>query len=246
MYFANFPKTLFQVSAPSYRTPAQYVALTDIIRNVRFKKYVISNITLYDEYIMMDGETPEMVSEKLYGSPYYHWVIMLLNERFDYVNDFVLSSSSLEEYIDQKYNVIVSGNNYINTVYDDTPQSLLVDIRDAENPTRSIEINSPSVVVVNKTTNATSLVPLISVTHYDATLKMDIKRFMYKSTPPVGNPTGTYLNPLVYRVDFGQLVDYTPVYASDRETELNEAKRKIKVLSEGMLQVTLKNFKDLM
>lgn len=249
MYFANFPQTLFLVSPPKYKKPAEYVALTDIMRNVRFKKEVINNITVYDEYIMSDGETPEIVSEKLYGSPFYHWVLMLLNERYDYINDFVLSANAFEEYIDQKYNIIVSGSNYLDTTYDETPLSLVVDLQDPQTDNKSVDfvstVASPT-IIVNKSTNAVSTAPLMSVTYYDSTLKLDIKRFMYTTTPPVGNPSGTFLNPLTYRVDFGQLVDIVPVYAYDRESQLNEDKRKIKIISEELLQIVLKNFKELM
>jgi hypothetical protein len=58
----------------------------------------------------MDGDTPEIISEKLYGIPDYHWILMLLNQRYDYVNDFPLSIRELEIMIANKYGVAA---NYI-------------------------------------------------------------------------------------------------------------------------------------
>ena len=56
-----------------------------------------------------------MVAEKLYGDPGLHWVLMLLNERYDYLNDFPLDEQSLEVYVDQKYG---EGNrNEIHTIF---------------------------------------------------------------------------------------------------------------------------------
>jgi hypothetical protein len=82
--------------------PMPYL-ISDIITNVRVKSDIFNNIVYYQEYDIRDGETPEMISEKFYGSPYYHWIIMLSNERFDYIQDFPMTQVSLEAYIDAKY-----------------------------------------------------------------------------------------------------------------------------------------------
>lgn len=90
--------------------------ITDITKNVRLRKEILSNITVYDEYDIMDGETPEIIAEKIYGNPSYHWIIMLANEKFDYVNDFPMSIPILESHIKNKYGVnhIYDTHHYIN------------------------------------------------------------------------------------------------------------------------------------
>ena len=86
MYFANFPKIVYDFDLSN---GTDYKVVTDITRNVRVRKQILENIALYDFYDIAEGETPEIVSEKIYGTPYYHWVIMLVNQRYDYVNDFL-------------------------------------------------------------------------------------------------------------------------------------------------------------
>ena len=83
--------------------------MTDITHNVRFRKEILQNISLYDKYDIKDGETPEIIAEKIYGSPNYHWVIMLANQRYNYVDDWPLSTHNLEEHIT---NIYGSGNEY--------------------------------------------------------------------------------------------------------------------------------------
>lgn len=73
--------------------------MTDITHNVRFRKEILENIVLYDEYDIKDGETPEILSEKFYGSPNYHWVILIANQRYDYISDWPLSTHNLEEHV---------------------------------------------------------------------------------------------------------------------------------------------------
>jgi hypothetical protein len=101
MYFSQFPKIYYDFAQDNTSTSLQI--LTDITTNVRVRKEVLENITLYDEYDMMDGETPEIVAEKVYGNPELHWVIMLVNQRYDYIQDFPMSSLELEEYVNTTY-----------------------------------------------------------------------------------------------------------------------------------------------
>ena len=86
------------------------ILLKDITQNVRFRKELLSNITVYDEYDILDNETPEHIAEKFYKNPYYHWIIMLVNDRYDYINDFPLSLNDLSQYVTDKYG---SGNEYL-------------------------------------------------------------------------------------------------------------------------------------
>jgi hypothetical protein len=67
------------------------------------RKEILSNITIYDEYDIADGETPEKIAFKFYGDAGLHWVIMLINERYDWVNDFPLTQQTLEDYVIMRY-----------------------------------------------------------------------------------------------------------------------------------------------
>ena len=128
MYLSNFPQTLYAVSPPSYRQQPKFVLLTDIIRNVRFKREVIDKITAYDNYVMPASDTIEIVSERLYGSPYYHWVLMLLNDRYDYRKDMPIAQDVFDSYIISKYGSI------------EIAKTLLIDIRDTRQVSQSVEI----------------------------------------------------------------------------------------------------------
>ncbi|MGA1048785.1 MAG: baseplate wedge protein 53 [Minisyncoccia bacterium] len=106
MYFDNFPVMLNDYKDGN---KIEYKLITDISANVRIRKEILANVTLYDEYDIRDGETPEIIAEKVYGSPLYHWVVMLCNERYDYIDDFPLASYELEQHITDKYG---AGNEY--------------------------------------------------------------------------------------------------------------------------------------
>ena len=100
MYFEEFPNFLYDFEINGKR---KALLMTDITRNVRFRRDVLSNITVYDEYDIIDGETPEIIAEKFYGDAQYHWVVMLANNRFDYINDFPLDYPRLLAHMENKY-----------------------------------------------------------------------------------------------------------------------------------------------
>lgn len=77
--------------------------LKDITTNVRVIKSVMEQITSYDEYDIVDGETPEIIAAKIYGNSLYHWIIMIVNERYDYREDFPLDYLALKKMVESKY-----------------------------------------------------------------------------------------------------------------------------------------------
>ena len=52
MYFDNFPKIIYNFNI---NNKEELKVLTDITRNVRLRKEILSNITLFDMYIISDG-----------------------------------------------------------------------------------------------------------------------------------------------------------------------------------------------
>ena len=117
-------------------TNREVLLVTDITQNVRFRKEILENITLYDEYDIKDGETPEILSEKIYGSPSYHWVIMLANQRYDYISDWPLSTYNLEEHILLTYG---SGNQYDVHHYEDSNGYIIDGIDNTAYPVSNYE-----------------------------------------------------------------------------------------------------------
>lgn len=105
MYFSNFPKI-------QYVSQKYSQLLTDITTGVRFKDKIVNDVPIFDEYAIKDNETFEYISEKLYGTAQYHWILMLLNNRYDHFNDLPLSQYNLSKHV-----VSVYGENNIYGVH---------------------------------------------------------------------------------------------------------------------------------
>ncbi len=82
---------------------------TDIFRRVIATDNNILPAMSYDEYDVVDGETPEIVANKYYRNPELHWVLLLVNNIIDPRYDWPLPAISLNNYVTNKYGV---GNEY--------------------------------------------------------------------------------------------------------------------------------------
>lgn len=111
MYFAKFPLIYydFNIGNKLIMKP-----MKDITINVRLRNAILENITLFDEYDIQDGETPEIVAAKVYGNPEYHWVVMLCNQKFDYLEDFPKTTRVLEQYVADKYDSPYATRHWVN------------------------------------------------------------------------------------------------------------------------------------
>lgn len=76
------------------------------------------------KYQVKDGELPHMISHRLYGTVEYWWTILLVNDIFDFDNQWPRSQKQLAEYIERKYpsQATTDVHHYIN------PQGLVADL----------------------------------------------------------------------------------------------------------------------
>ena len=65
---------------------------------------------VYYTYDIQDGDTPESIAHRYYGSVEYHWVVLLMNDILDPQFDWPLHYSILEEYIRKKHGSLTSAS----------------------------------------------------------------------------------------------------------------------------------------
>lgn len=97
MYFKNFPQIFYNFDDLGMRV------MRDITANVRPLTKILENAVYYNTYDIKSDETPEIIAERLYGNPLFHWILMLVNEKYDYLEDWPMPEWKLEEYITKKY-----------------------------------------------------------------------------------------------------------------------------------------------
>lgn len=106
-YFRYFPTTVYSSSDNSSGVDL----LTNLMARFKLNDAFKTNASVYYKYDVQDGDTPEIVAYKVYGSVEKHWVILLMNDMVDPQFDWPLDNRSLSIYIDKKY----SGQEYANS-----------------------------------------------------------------------------------------------------------------------------------
>jgi hypothetical protein len=101
-YFDKFPKVSFKVPG---NAPDSEI-LTNIFFRIGFIKETLSNISSYYTVELEDGDTPEILADKVYDDSGAGWIILLANQILDPQFDWPLDSDAFDKYIIGKYGSI--------------------------------------------------------------------------------------------------------------------------------------------
>ena len=102
-YFDLFPQIAYDIDGKQLST---YQNVTNIFFRLRVVQKVLGNISAYYNYIITEGDTPEILAENIYGDPEAHWIILMANNIVDPQYDWPLSDRTFEAYIIGKYGSI--------------------------------------------------------------------------------------------------------------------------------------------
>ena len=100
MYFDKFPILRY---LDRFGTKTRTKLVTDILRRVQINTVGKDESSFYIDYDTRDGDTPENISHRLYDTPDYFWVVLLINEALNPYYDIALDSISLDNYSKRKH-----------------------------------------------------------------------------------------------------------------------------------------------
>lgn len=110
MYFDRLPTTYYTLDD---KQTVQVVR--NILLRIQISDDIKNNLSLFDEYDVLDGETPEIVADRFYGNPQYHWLVLHYNDILDPRFDWPLSTRNLIKYCQSKYTNIYGTHHYENS-----------------------------------------------------------------------------------------------------------------------------------
>ena len=106
-FFNYFPKTFYS----NDDNAKSLNVITNIITRFTFENKLKENSVTYYSYLIQDGDTPDIIARKFYGSSERHWIVLMFNDIIDPQYDWPLTYQNFNEFIDMKY----SGPEYANT-----------------------------------------------------------------------------------------------------------------------------------
>ena len=98
MYFHNFPEIEYDPTGSGF-----FNTIQDITTRIKVREWIINNGALFSKYIVSNGDTPEVVAFKEYGSTDYHWVVLLFNQITNNYYGWPLSRRNFDAFVNSKY-----------------------------------------------------------------------------------------------------------------------------------------------
>jgi hypothetical protein len=226
MYFKSFPYTYY---SQDDRSTVQLI--TNITTRVVLSDEVKNNLSLYDEYDIKDGETPEILADKYYNNPLLHWIILHTNEILDARFDWPQTSANLLKYIQGKYDNTIAIHHYEdgNGVYTNANIRLSSNVSFGLYEVGNVVVNSSNTCKGYVSGKPSSSIIFLTVTEGG---------FITGDRISISNRANTTANVTAVTVVSG-----TPVTVYDYEDAVNETKRRIKILKSAYVDGIVRDFK---
>ena len=113
-YFKSIPNVKYDING---NAPNTFQKATNIMKRPKFKPAVVSEIVDYYPYRIKDGYRPDMVSQDVYGTPTFAYLILMFNDIYDPVFDWPLGLRQFDNYIVSKYGSIDSAVSTVKYYY---------------------------------------------------------------------------------------------------------------------------------
>ena len=104
-YFRELPDLLYQSNLLHKTSSQDYVLIKNLFRRVKIKDYLNDNVAYFKKYTIGDGERPDTLADKLYGSPDRDWIVVLNAGITNIKDEWPLGAYDLYRYVEDKYGV---------------------------------------------------------------------------------------------------------------------------------------------
>jgi hypothetical protein len=201
-FFDKWPLTEYKIDSNGLakQTPI------NIFLRFGFLNGIKNNQSVYTEYLVKDGQTPEIIAEKYYGDPEAHWVVLWANDIIDPFYDWPLPYNAFIKFIENKYDSVANAQVTIHHY------EKVISRRDAAS-----DITTNTTIIINQTNTANPLF---------GTALPDIPWDTYDSLSEFSFEAITLANGITCEVT----ITTTAISNYDFEDQENEAKRSIKLI----------------
>lgn len=218
-YFSYFPKLNYSLD----NNDIEYKQVTDLLTRVRFVREVLQNIKIFYEYDYSDSDSPEIIANKLYDDPNRYWMVLFANDMADPYYDVPLTNSDLDAYIVYKYGSLANASS---------------EIHHYERRTK---------IVTNKDG---------IINEHEYVVELQERSYDFETNTIVTNTLPTLASPIVVSSETTEVAndgvnitttvtDYA-ISKYDHEVNINEDKRKIRLVRSLSVEDIEKQFKSLL
>ncbi len=226
MYFKSFPYTYYSLDDAS-----TVQVVTNITNRITLSDEVKTNLGLYDEYDIKDGETPELVAIRFYSNPELHWLVLHYNEIIDPRFDWPMDTNNLNRHVAGKYTDANATHHFedANGNYTNGNAYIL-----SSNAFTNFSVND---AITNNTNNG---VGYITQKNSSSNVRITITTGGFKTGDQILKSSNTTNRA---NITSAVILSGTPITNFAFEDELNESKRRIKILKASYVDAIINDFK---
>ena len=104
MYFNIVPNIAYDQKPISFPfSKSDYIVAKNFFRRYKLNDDIFSQAVYFKKYAVQDGERPDTIAKKVYGNPYYDWVVLLTNKVINAQYDWPLSGYDLAQVIETNF-----------------------------------------------------------------------------------------------------------------------------------------------
>tara|TARA_Y100000992_G_scaffold242019_1_gene172930 strand:- start:260 stop:1003 length:744 start_codon:yes stop_codon:yes gene_type:complete len=220
-YFSYFPDIEYVSRTTDRSSAEEYITVKNIFKRATIRNDFYNVATAFEDYMIIANERPDQVAEAVYGDPRYDWVVLTANNITNMREQWPLNAQDFQNYILEKYkteSALEEIHHYITEISIDSRKRIVV----------------PEGLRVDSNFNSQYL---------DQSTRVEIN---YGGTL---NDITTIDNVGTVRDSDGNIVTHDNVLAItnyEYEENLNDAKRRIKILKEDYLDVVINDMRRIM
>ena len=235
MYFRNITNVTIDIDGSGN---------LDVMKNLTAKAKVsdalINNAGFYETTEVQDGERPDHLSQRLYGTSTYHWTFLLLNPQIKNIwDDWPMSSSQLIEYCTNKYQYLAADTDVTLNNKFILGETVQGSVSGALGIVKEIHVNM-GYVTIEKTSGTFTITgeTISGLDSQDSAACNFIKSEAYAPHHHTDDSTGAWVPRRTAGTTGYSYIDY--------ETAISEQNRNIKVIKPEHIQQVSQQFADVM
>ena len=147
---------------------SDYLLVKNIWRRAQILVEYKTQITLFTEENVKDGERPEDVATRLYRNPFYNWTILVINDITDVYSQWPKSVQQLQDFINQKYDNPMATKHHVTTEVKDAVGNIVV-------PAGKVVPSNFQIAYYNGSTTITAT-PVASITNASYETELNSKK----------------------------------------------------------------------
>ena len=151
----GLPELLYNFS--SKPLDPDFLFVKNIWRRAEILTEYKSQVTIFNEITVQDGERPEDVATAFYNNPFYNWTVLVANDIVDVYSQWPRSITQLQDFINQKYDNPQATKHHVTTEVKDAKNNVIVEAG-------KIVASNYQVSYYNGTTTVTAT-PVVSVSN---------------------------------------------------------------------------------